>query len=145
MTMAVGRRDWSAPIFDRIYTSLEPGSSVRPNAFLVDLVKGKTPGTALDIAMGQGRNSVYLASSGWDVTDSSYASALVDSLRLEGLLVTESSASEKDRSPRPVDIDPDLLRSAYSRLQALRLENRIDTPDWTREPSRIIRMAAIKS
>lgn len=39
-----------------------------PNAFLVDMVKGMKPGKALDVAMGAGRNAVYLAKLGWDVT-----------------------------------------------------------------------------
>ncbi|MFM9838809.1 MAG: class I SAM-dependent methyltransferase [Cyclobacteriaceae bacterium] len=39
-----------------------------PNALLVEAIKNKKPGTALDIGMGQGRNSLYLASKGWKVT-----------------------------------------------------------------------------
>ena len=39
-----------------------------PNAFLTEVLKGMKPGRALDIGMGQGRNSVYLARLGWDVT-----------------------------------------------------------------------------
>jgi SAM-dependent methyltransferase len=39
-----------------------------PSALLVTHVKGRKPGTALDIGMGQGRNAVYLAEQGWDVT-----------------------------------------------------------------------------
>jgi len=39
-----------------------------PNELLVDTVKGRTPGKALDIAMGQGRNAIWLASQGWKVT-----------------------------------------------------------------------------
>jgi SAM-dependent methyltransferase len=39
-----------------------------PNKFLVEMVKGRTPGAALDVAMGQGRNALYLASQGWRVT-----------------------------------------------------------------------------
>src|SRR5439155_22871953 len=31
-------------------------------------IEGRKPGKALDIGMGQGRNSVYLAAQGWDVT-----------------------------------------------------------------------------
>jgi len=38
------------------------------NQHLIDAVKGKKPGTALDIAMGQGRNAVFLATKGWKVT-----------------------------------------------------------------------------
>jgi 2-polyprenyl-3-methyl-5-hydroxy-6-metoxy-1,4-benzoquinol methylase len=39
-----------------------------PNALLVEAIKNKKPGTALDVGMGQGRNSLYLAKKGWKVT-----------------------------------------------------------------------------
>ena len=39
-----------------------------PNALLVEIVKGRTPGTALDADMGEGRNAIYLAQQGWQVT-----------------------------------------------------------------------------
>ncbi|HVV85032.1 MAG TPA: methyltransferase domain-containing protein [Kofleriaceae bacterium] len=39
-----------------------------PNKFLVEAVRGRKPGTALDVGMGQGRNALYLATQGWDVT-----------------------------------------------------------------------------
>lgn len=42
--------------------------TLQPNAFLVSVLKDLKPGKALDIAMGQGRNAVYVASQGWDVT-----------------------------------------------------------------------------
>lgn len=56
------REEWNA-------TYLE-GHDVnpRPSQLLVDVVKGRRPGTALDVAMGQGRNTLYLASQGWRVT-----------------------------------------------------------------------------
>jgi SAM-dependent methyltransferase len=40
----------------------------KPNKLLVDAVATVKPGTALDLAMGQGRNGVYLATRGWKVT-----------------------------------------------------------------------------
>src|SRR5262249_26347421 len=39
-----------------------------PTPFLMEVVKGLTPRTALDVCMGEGRNSVFLASLGWKVT-----------------------------------------------------------------------------
>ena len=39
-----------------------------PNAFLVECVRNRKPGKALDVGMGSGRNALYLASHGWDVT-----------------------------------------------------------------------------
>lgn len=44
------------------------GFKLTPNQLLVDTVKGRKPGTALDIAMGQGRNALYLAAQKWKVT-----------------------------------------------------------------------------
>jgi SAM-dependent methyltransferase len=39
-----------------------------PNRFLVEEVESLSPGRALDLACGEGRNSVWLASKGWRVT-----------------------------------------------------------------------------
>jgi SAM-dependent methyltransferase len=51
-----------------ILTAEKPRFNVQANAFLVDVVKGRKPGTALDVGMGQGRNALYLARLGWKVT-----------------------------------------------------------------------------
>ena len=40
----------------------------QPNALLVETVQGRKPGTALDADMGEGRNAIYLAQQGWQVT-----------------------------------------------------------------------------
>ena len=40
----------------------------QPNALLVETVKGRQPGTALDADMGEGRNAICLAQQGWQVT-----------------------------------------------------------------------------
>ncbi len=58
---------WQA-IFNKIYASKTPGFSTKPNALLVSAVEGRSPGRALDVGMGQGRNSVFLALRGWAVT-----------------------------------------------------------------------------
>jgi SAM-dependent methyltransferase len=54
--------------FNNVYTVHKELFSQEPNAFLVRSVREVKPGTALDVAMGQGRNSVFLAMQGWDVT-----------------------------------------------------------------------------
>jgi 2-polyprenyl-3-methyl-5-hydroxy-6-metoxy-1,4-benzoquinol methylase len=53
--------------WDRVYSEPVPSFSTAPNAFMVEVVRGLKPGRALDIGMGQGRNSVYLARIGWQV------------------------------------------------------------------------------
>ena len=44
------------------------GFARAPNRLLVETVKGRKPGAALDVAMGQGRNALHLAAAGWKVT-----------------------------------------------------------------------------
>jgi SAM-dependent methyltransferase len=45
------------------------GFNKQPNRLLVDTARTiKRPGRALDVAMGQGRNALYLAAQGWKVT-----------------------------------------------------------------------------
>ncbi|HME45379.1 MAG TPA: methyltransferase domain-containing protein [Syntrophorhabdales bacterium] len=62
------RSDGWRIMFNNIYASSTPGFVTEPNALLVAMVEGRTPGRALDVGMGQGRNTVFLALKGWDVT-----------------------------------------------------------------------------
>jgi SAM-dependent methyltransferase len=50
------------------YAAAELVWSATPNRFLVEQVEGLTPGRALDLAAGEGRNAVWLAQQGWTVT-----------------------------------------------------------------------------
>jgi 2-polyprenyl-3-methyl-5-hydroxy-6-metoxy-1,4-benzoquinol methylase len=54
--------------WNRILTAEKPRFNTKPNAFLVEIASSRKPGTALDVGMGQGRNSIWLAQQGWDVT-----------------------------------------------------------------------------
>jgi ubiquinone/menaquinone biosynthesis C-methylase UbiE len=54
--------------WNRRYRQKEFVWSVEPNRFLAPEVEGLTPGRALDLAAGEGRNAVWLASRGWEVT-----------------------------------------------------------------------------
>ena len=42
--------------------------SPEPNVFFAEAVAGLSPGRALDLAAGEGRNSIWLAGNGWSVT-----------------------------------------------------------------------------
>ncbi|SNB47723.1 bifunctional 2-polyprenyl-6-hydroxyphenol methylase/3-demethylubiquinol 3-O-methyltransferase UbiG [Geobacter sp. DSM 9736] len=58
-------------LMERIFsnsTSSRSRFDPSPNAFLVEVVQGLKPGRALDVGMGQGRNALYLAGKGWEVT-----------------------------------------------------------------------------
>jgi len=52
--------------WNQILTSSKPGFNTAPNAFLVEMIKGVKPGRSLDVGMGQGRNTIYLAQQGWE-------------------------------------------------------------------------------
>lgn len=52
--------------WNRILTAPNPAFNTAPNAFLVAMTKDLKPGRSLDVGMGQGRNTLYLAQQGWD-------------------------------------------------------------------------------
>lgn len=54
-------------LYDKAYAGL-PEFRTEPNRLLVEAVHSLKPGTALDVGMGQGRNALFLARQGWDVT-----------------------------------------------------------------------------
>lgn len=54
--------------WDERYGGEEFEWSVHPNQFVVAELAGLLPGRALDLAAGEGRNSVWLAQQGWTVT-----------------------------------------------------------------------------
>ena len=79
--------------WNRTLTAPTPTFNTQPNAFLVEMTKHLTPGKALDVGMGQGRNAVYLAQQGWDVTgfdpaDQAVAAAQDQARRLGVKLIT---------------------------------------------------------
>jgi SAM-dependent methyltransferase len=59
----VDRQQWDAR-----YSGAEFEWSMHPNQFLTAELDGTPPGRALDLAAGEGRNSVWLAARGWLVT-----------------------------------------------------------------------------
>ncbi len=76
---------WTAN-FNRLYTSNYDVFTKEPNAFLAAMIRGVKPGTALDVSMGEGRNTVFLATKGWDATGFDPAG--------EGLKVAQANAAK---------------------------------------------------
>jgi 2-polyprenyl-3-methyl-5-hydroxy-6-metoxy-1,4-benzoquinol methylase len=52
--------------WNQILTAPKPQFNTAPNMFLVAITNGVKPGRSLDVGMGQGRNTIYLAQQGWD-------------------------------------------------------------------------------
>lgn len=66
-TMSIIASRDEAVLYDPVYAGKSP-SPQTPTALLVEAVKGRRPGKALDVGMGQGRNAIFMARHGWDVT-----------------------------------------------------------------------------
>lgn len=65
-------------MWDERYEGSELMWSLEPNIFLPPLVEGVAPGTALDVACGEGRNAIWLARQGWDVTAFDFSAVGID-------------------------------------------------------------------
>lgn len=85
MRLMRDRTDAWSLIFDNIYASRTPNFSTAPSPLLMAAIEGRSPGRALDVGMGQGRNAVALAKRGWDVTG-------ID-ISEEGLAVAKANAT----------------------------------------------------
>jgi 2-polyprenyl-3-methyl-5-hydroxy-6-metoxy-1,4-benzoquinol methylase len=67
LLLAQDKKKSAEQVWNDLYSKRE-GKEHKFNKFLAESVKGRTPGKALDIGMGQGRNSMFLAALGWEVT-----------------------------------------------------------------------------
>jgi len=181
--------------WNRYLTAEHPAFNTKPNGFLVEMVKGRKPGSALDVAMGQGRNSIWLAQQGWDVTgfdraDAAVALAVETATKLGVKIKTEIKRMEDfdfgedrwdlivlsyagcsqlvDKLQRALKPGGILVEEAFHTdatighriggsicgtgelphlFQALRTvhyEEPIATPDFAREPMRVVRFCAEK-
>jgi SAM-dependent methyltransferase len=94
---------------------------VDPNRFLVAEVDGLAPGRALDLACGAGRNAVWLAEQGWQVTGADFSDVAIDNARRlagdRGVAVEWLVADLREWEP-PVDDAFDLIVVLYLHLPA---------------------------
>jgi SAM-dependent methyltransferase len=54
-------------VWNEVFTQRQ-GREFPHNKFLAETIRGRKPGKALDIGMGEGRNALFLATNGWEVT-----------------------------------------------------------------------------
>lgn len=87
-----------ADYWNRFYLDEKSNFNREPNSFLVQVVKGKTAGSALDYAMGEGRNAIYLASLGWSVSgfDPADAAVALAQKRAKELRLTLKTSAVRD-------------------------------------------------
>lgn len=67
-----------ARAWDERYSKTDLEWGIAPNRFLVEEVGGLVPGTAVDLGAGEGRNAIWLAEKGWDVTAVDFSNVGMD-------------------------------------------------------------------
>ncbi|HEY1558746.1 MAG TPA: DUF4440 domain-containing protein [Kofleriaceae bacterium] len=75
------------------------GFNKEPNQLLAQTIAGVTPGRALDVMMGQGRNALLLAAHGWQVTGVDWSA--------EGIRVARDTAAQRHLALDAVYADVD--------------------------------------
>jgi 2-polyprenyl-3-methyl-5-hydroxy-6-metoxy-1,4-benzoquinol methylase len=110
--------------WDRRYSTAEYVWDAGPNRFVADHLADLSPGTAVDVAAGEGRNAVWLAERGWAVTAVDFSTVGLDKAeRLaadRGVSIETVVADVTAWSPaEPVD----LVVLAYVQLPAVQQES----------------------
>lgn len=109
--------------WDERYAATELVWSAGPNRTVAEQVARLTPGAALDLGSGEGRNAVWLAEQGWTVTAVDFSEVATDKAR--------AAAAERGVAPELVVADVttyrpvsafDLVLLAYLQLPWARLE-----------------------
>lgn len=98
------------------------GFSREPNRLLVEVIANEKPGDALDLATGQGRNALYLAAQGWNVTG-------VDGAE-EGLRIAREVAAERGLTLETVHADIDEWDLGVNRFDLVTLMYAGDHARW---------------
>jgi SAM-dependent methyltransferase len=65
--------DW-----DDRYRATDRLWSAEPNVFVADRLSDREPGVGLDLASGEGRNAIWLAERGWDMTAVDFSPVAVE-------------------------------------------------------------------
>ena len=107
-------------VWNQRYETTDLVWTAEPNRFLVAEVEGLAPGTALDLGAGEGRNAVWLAQQGWQVTGVDFSDvglAKADQLAAAaGVDVSTTCADVTGYTPPPRGFD--LVAVVYVHLPA---------------------------
>ena len=95
--------------WDRRYAERELVWTSAPNRFLVAEAATLPPGRALDVACGEGRNAVWLAERGWEVTGVDFSEVGLEKARglaeLRGVQAEWVAADLLEYTPEPLAFD----------------------------------------
>lgn len=96
-----------ADAWDERYAASELVWSAEPNRFVAEELADLAPGRAVDLAAGEGRNAIWLARRGWQVTAVDFSQVALDKGRqLAGGTPVEWVCADATtwRSPEPLDL-----------------------------------------
>lgn len=119
-------------LWDERHAARDPIESHEPDPTLVDEIGSLPPGRALDLGAGDGRNAVWLASQGWQVTAVDFSQVALDRGRgratASGVEVEWQLANLLEWSPGAsrfdlvtlffIHLPPDERRDVYARAAA---------------------------
>lgn len=110
--------------WDRRYAGTGLVWTAEPNRFVVAELQNLAPGRALDVAAGEGRNAVWLASRGWQVTAVDFSAAGLDKGRrlaqARGVGIDWVHADVRDYQPEAGSFQ--LVLVAYLQLREAKLD-----------------------
>ena len=100
-----------ADAWDQRYAASDLVWSREPNQFVAAELADLAPGTAVDLAAGEGRNAIWLASRGWSATAVDYSQVALDKgarlandVSLQGEVTWVCADATTWQPPRPVDL-----------------------------------------
>jgi tellurite methyltransferase len=102
-------RNMDIPGWEERYRSGERAEAdlgTAPTPLLVETAKRLAPGRALDLACGAGRNALWLAERGWDVTAVDGATPAIEILRsraAERGVTIEAKVADLEKSEYPIE------------------------------------------
>jgi len=112
-----------AEAWDERYRATEMLWSGGPNIFVEDRLSDREPGVGLDLASGEGRNAIWLAKKGWDMTAVDFSPVAVERGRAQTDDVEFIDADVFTWEP---DRRFDLVLIAYLQVEAEPLANLVE-------------------
>jgi SAM-dependent methyltransferase len=111
------------------------GFNKEPNQLLIEMSAKQKPGLALDLAMGQGRNALYLAEQGWQVTGVDFSS--------EATRQAEEQAAARDLELDILQQDIDTFDFGVGKWDLVTMIYATDNVDWIARSQRSLKRGGL--